>query len=97
MASSAASDVYMRQGYKRFQQEVVTKYKLKHNPESVEIPELASEINQWLTVEKDISSLRQLNTWERNFCESVRLRVIMGQELTPKQVAIIEKIRKNFA
>jgi RNase P protein component len=84
-------------GYKRFQQEVMTKYELKHNPESVEIPELASEINQWLTVEKDISSLRQLNTWERNFCESVRLRVIMGQELTPKQVAIIEKIRKNFA
>jgi hypothetical protein len=78
-------------GYKRFHSEVEIKHQLKHNPESVEKPELASEIDGWLEHHADI-----LNTWEKNFCGSVRIKAISGRKLTEKQLAIIEKIRKKF-
>ena len=78
-------------GYKRFHSEVQAKHQIKYNPESIQMPDLASEINKWLDHEPSI-----LNTWEKNFCESVRIKIIAGRDMSPKQIAIIDKIRKKF-
>ena len=76
-------------GYRNFHNEIIAKMRLRDS-DIVDAPDLVKELERWL------NSDRFLNEWEQAFCNSVMVRSLAGSEITSKQNAILEKLRKRF-
>ena len=76
-------------GYRRFYEEIIVRYALITDDNKIPSTPLSEEIKNW--------DKTKLNGWENDFCKSIIIRAILDRELTPKQTAIIEKIRNRLA